>query len=676
MRRARALGVSFAIALPLAGLASCTNNPYPEADDLAKVRYSWLGGPPKDLDPAVTYNVSDHAITANVYETLLEYHYLKRPYELMPGLAEAVPKAESRADGRVTYRFKLRPGARYQPDPCFALGAPGSADREIVAADVAFELMRIGDPTVISPVVATFEKIEGFDEFTKRLVDLRKADPGFAKQRIDRQYEAAGGVSGLVVRGRYELDVILRRPYPQLLYWFAMPFTSPVPWEAVAYYNGEGGRPFFTDHPVASGPFRITRYEKYSRITLERNPNWYGALHPEWRAPGAVYPSAGEKGDAEAGLLRPEYVGRPLPFIDRIEFRMEKESIPAFNKFLQGYYDASGIIQESFDRAVQQGRLSPEMEARGMALAKSVDPAVYYMGFNMNDPTIGARAGERGRKLRQALSSAVDVVEYCRIFMNGRGVPAQSVLPPGIFGFAADYQNPFRTPDPDRARALLAEAGYKDGIDPQTRLPLRLTLDTPDPSTRGRLQWQFFVDAWRRIGLDVQIAATNYNAYQDKLRDGAYQIYFYGWVADYPDPENFLFLLWGPNANAKNPGAPNVSNFADPRFDALFLAMKDMPNGPERQQRIVEMRGILERERPWIELFYPESYALFHGWNSNVKPPGLSLPTAKYVDVDPELRRARRVEWNHRILWPAWVFAAAFALIAAPGVATYLRERQ
>src|SRR5207249_10029632 len=135
-----------------------------------------------------------------------------------------------------------------------------------------------------------------------------------------------------------------------------------------------------------------------------------------------------------------------------------------------------------------------------------------------------------------------------------------------------------------------------------------------------------------------------------------------------------LFLLWGPNASAKNPGAPNTSNFVHPRFDALFLAVKDMANGPERQQRIAEMRAILERERPWIELYYPESYALYHGWLANVKPPGLSLPTAKYVDVEPELRRARRAEWNHPILWPAWVLAAAFFSIAAPGVMTYLKE--
>jgi oligopeptide transport system substrate-binding protein len=673
MKRGRwAPGLFSVVAL----LVSCSNNPYPESDALAKVRYSALGSPPKDLDPAVTYNVSDHAITANVYDTLLEYHYLKRPYELMPALALAVPAAETLADGRIAYRFRLRPGARYQKDPCFALGDPNATDREIVAADVAFELMRIADPTVISPVVATFEKIDGFTEFTKRLVDLRKADPAFARKRIDEQYAAAGGVAGLVVRGRYELDVILNHPYPQLLYWFAMPFTSPVPWEAVAWYDGEGGRPSFTEHPVASGPFQITRYEKYSRITLERNPNWYGALHPEWRAPGAIYPSEGEPGDAEAGLLRADYVGKPLPFIDRIEFRMDKESIPTFNKFLQGYYDASGVIQESFDRAVQQGRLSPEMAARGMSLAKSVDPTIWFIGFNMNDGTVGTRAGERGRKLRQAMSTAIDIVEFSRVFLNGRGVPAQTPLPPGIFGYDAAYQNPYRQPDLERARALLAEAGYENGIDPETRRPLRLTFDTADPSTRGRLQWQFFVDTWRRIGLDVQIAATNYNAYQDKLRDGAYQVYWYGWVADYPDPENFLFLLWGPNSSAVNPGAVNTSNFANPRFDALFLSMKDEQNGPARMAHITEMRAILERERPWIELFYPESYALYHGWISNMKPPGLSLPTAKYVDIDPELRRARRVEWNRPIRWPAFALGAAFVLLAAPGVATYLRERQ
>ncbi len=657
-------------------LVSCTNNPYPDSDDGIKVRYLVLTGSPKTLDPAVSYNAADHAILANVYETLLEYHYLRRPYELIPGLAEQVPEMTPQGGGRVVYRFRLRPGMRFQQDACFAPGAAGLADREILASDVAFALMRIADPSVVSPVVATFAKIDGFAEFAKRLVALRESDPGFVDRRIDRQYADAGGVDGLVVRGRHELDVVLHEPYPQLLYWFAMPFTAPVPWEAIAYYDGEDGRRFFKEHPIATGPFQVARYEQHSRVVLERNPNWYGARHPEWRAPGTIYPSDGEPSDAGAGLLRPEYRGRPLPFLERIEFRMEKEDIPGFNKFLQGYYDASGIIQESFDRAVHQGRLSPAMEARGMSLAKSVDPDIFYIGFNMNDPIVGARAGERARKLRQAMSLVVDSVEFSRVFSNDRGVPAQSPIPPGIFGYDPEYENPYRTPDLGRAKQLLGEAGYPGGIDPETQRPLRLSFDTGDPSTRGRLQYQFFVDAWRRIGVDVKLAATNYNAFQDKVRDGAYQIFMYGWIADYPDPENFLFLLWGPNASSANPGAPNAANFANPRFDSLFLAMKDMPSGPERMRLILEMREILERERPWIELFHREAYALYHGWLGNVKPAGISLPASKYMDIDPELRRARRLAWNAPIVWPAWALAAAFVLIAAPGVVTFLRERQ
>jgi ABC-type transport system substrate-binding protein len=665
------LGVFAALAI-----ASCSNNPYPGADDGIKVRYIPLPEAPKTLDPAVSYSALDHAIIANVYDTLLEYHYLNRPFELIPGLADAVPTPDARPDGRVAYHFRLRPGMRFDRDACFAPDAREPADREISAADVAFALMRIGDPAVISPVVATFSKIVGFEEFAARLAEKRKSDPSFANLRIDRQYAAAGGIEGVVVRGPHELEIVLREPYQQLLYWFAMPFTAPVPWEAVAYYDGNGGRPFFKEHAVASGPFRLARYEKHSRIVLERNRNWYGALHPEWRAPGATYPSSGEPGDSEKGLLQPDYVGRPLPFLDRIDFRIDKEDIAGFNKFLQGYYDASGIIQESFDRAVQNGGLSPAMAARGMSLAKSVEPAIFYIGFNMKDPVVGHAGGGRARKLRQAMSLAIDAVEFLRIFNNGRDIPAQSPIPPGIFGYDPAYTNPYRKPDLERARALLEEAGYRGGIDPKTQRPLHLTFDAGSPDTRSRLRYQFWVDSWRRIGIDVEISAQNYNAFQDKVRRGAFQIYTWGWIADYPDPENFLFLLWGPNANAANPGAPNTSSFTDPRFDALFLAMKDMPNGPERTQKIVEMRAILERERPWIELSHTEAYALYHGWIRNVKPAGMSLPTGKYVDVDPQLRRARRGEWNRPIVWPAWALAVAFVAVVTPGVVTFFRERQ
>jgi ABC-type transport system substrate-binding protein len=477
------------------------------------------------------------------------------------------------------------------------------------------------------------------------------------------------------VDGKHGLEVLLAVPYPQILYWFAMQFTTPLPWEAVEYYDGKEGRPRLADHPVGTGAYVLEEYNKQSIMVLQANPNWYGAQHPEWKAPGATYPSEGEPGDAEAGRLDPRYTGQPLPFIERVEFRREKESIPRFNKFLQGYYDAAGVITESFDKVINEGGLSEEMKSLGMGLQKNVNPSVFYIGFNLEDETVGFPAGDRGRKLRQAMSLVIDSEEYTRLFSNGRGVPAQTPLPPGLFGYDADYENPYRAVDLERAQALMREAGFPDGIDPETDKPLSLTFDTPDTSAQGRLRYEFFTGAWRQLGIDVEIAATNYNQFQEKVRNGSYQIFMWGWVADYPDPENFLFLLWSEMARSKNNG-PNTANFSNPRYDALYLSMKARENGDERLAEIIEMRGILERERPWIELIHGEDYALYHGWLENVKAFGMSFPTTKYRDLDVERRAELREAWNEPVLWPLYVIIVLAIGVLVPGVVTFMRERQ
>jgi ABC-type transport system substrate-binding protein len=654
--------------------ASCGNDPYPGEDSDRKVAYLAFSEPPKTVDPQVAYSTTDHVVTGAVYDKLLEYHFLDRPYRLIPGMAREVPVAEPRADGHVVYRFELRDDLLFADDPCFAEGAPGRTTRRVTAADVAFALMRIADPAVDSPVGSTFAHVVGFQEFTARLAAKRKEDPAFAGRRIDEQYRTAGGISGVRAVSPTTFELELDEPYPQILFWFAMEFTTPVAWEAIVAYDGEEGRDLFTEHPVGTGPYRLAVYDKRSRIVLERNPNWYGVRHPEWHAPGATYPSSGEPGDEARGLLDPAYVGKPLPFIERAEFRLDKEDIPAFTKFLQGYYDSSGIIEESFDRVVKSGTLSDDMAALGMKLEKTVVPSVYYIGFNMDDAVVGTPAGERGRKLRQAMSLVIDTREYTRIFQNGRGIPAESPVPPGLFGYDPGYANPFRRVDLARAKTLLREAGYPDGIDPKTGKPLHLTFDTQDTSARGRLRFQFFCDAWAKLGIDVEIAATTYNQFQDKVRRGAYQLFMWGWVADYPDPENFLFLLW--SKMARSAGGPNTANFDDPEYDRLFVAMRDLPNGDRRLETIRAMRALLERERPWIELFHIESYALVQGWMRNVKPLGMSFSTLKYQDVEVGLRREKRLAWNRPILWPAFALAGLVLVIVVPGVVTIARRRR
>jgi ABC-type transport system substrate-binding protein len=658
----------------IAALAlACTNDPYPPEDNTRKVLYRPFSEAPKTLDPAVAYTTEAHEITGMVNGTLLEYHYLRRPYSLVPGLARAVPHAESRGDQTV-YRFDLYPDLLFQEDACFPAQPGGARTRVVSAHDVAFQLMRLADPEVNSPALEPFAHLVDLLGFRRRLSQLRAADPALAALPVHQQYARAGRIAGVRVLSDTEFELVLGDPYPQILYWFTMPFTTPMPWEAVAYYDGREGRPHLADHPVGTGPYRLVEYDKQSRIVLGRNQNWHGVRHPEWHAPGAVFPTDVPAADLGT-IISPQVRGAALPFIERVELLREKERIPAFNKFLQGYYDSSGIVKESFDKLVQNDQLSQEMTERGISLRKTVEPAVYYLGFNMDDRLLGAPGGEPARKLRQAMSLAIDAREYLRLFYNGRGVPAQSPLPPGLFGYAEGYQNPMRVVDLERAKRLLAEAGYPGGIDPKTRGPLRLTFDTGDTSANGRLHYTYYVNSWRRIGLDVDLQATNYNRFQEKMRDGAFQIFSWGWVADYPDPENFMFLLWSKMSRKKNNG-PNTANYAHPDFDALFLRMKAMDDGPERLAIIHAMLKHLEQDCPWIPLFHPEQYSLFHGWLRNVKPMGLSVPQTKYYDLDPSQRAVRRREWNRPVLWPAFAALGLLLAILVPGVVTFFRERQ
>ncbi len=651
---------------------SCSNSPYPESDDDLKILYSVYGEAPKTLDPAVSYNVSSHRIIGAICETLLEYHYLERPYKLIPGLAAAIPEAAERDDGTVSYPFALREGVMYQDDPAFELGAAGRLTRQLVADDYLFAFKRLADPAVNSPVAHIFSKIIGLHAFGERLVERRK-DEAFAALPLNEQYEAAGSVEGLVARGDYAFEVVIDAPYPQMLYWFAMPFTTAIPWEAVAYYDGNEGRPRFADHPVGAGPFRMTHYDKQFRIVLERNPNWYGAMYPEWKAPGAIYPAEGEAADFEKGLTGDALAGRQLPFLDRVEFRREKESIPVFNKFLQGYYDKSGINKESFDKVMDGNQLSEDMAAMGIQLDRVVDLSISYIAFNQDDETLGAPAGKRGRKLRQAMSLAINAEEYIELFHNGRGMPAQSILPPGLFGHDPDYQNPYRKPDLVRARALIEEAGYSNGVDPETGAPLKLRFDTYATNSAQLIPIRYLVDSWRKLGLDVEVESTTYNKFQQKVRGNAHQIFQWGWVADYPDPENFLFLL---SSGMAGPGGPNSANYRNPEYDALFNEIKARPNDDVRQKMIRRMLMMLEEERAWIELLYPESYVLRHHWISHYKRPGFEFSTLKYQDIDAEARAVWREENNKPVLWPAYVLLAVSIAVIVPGIVTLIRERQ
>jgi len=639
------------------GLAGCTNNPYPQGEPGGSVIYRALQADLRTLDPSISYTVDESSIVDLIYPAYFGYHYLKQaPFELVLALGAAEPKRERSTytdpkTGRQavgeTWTFRIKPGLKFQDDPCF----PGGKGREITAADFLFSFRRMADPTLSPPcpVTSFFEdKILGFHDYVA--LNQKRHD---AKQAPDY----AAPVAGLQLdpNDRYTFRIQLNQPYPQLRYLMAMHFTTPLAHEATEKYGGD-----LRDHPVGSGPFLVEEYTKKRRLVLRANPNRRQELYPSDAAPGT-----------DPALLKD--AGKQLPLSERIIFGFQRETVTIWNMFLQGYIDRWGVTQENMQQVMgRQGGLSPEMQQRGIRMLKTSSPNVYYFGFNMEDPVVGGYT-EKKRKLRQAISLAIDSQAFIDLFYQGVGTPAQSPIPPGILGYDPNYKNPYRQYDPDlkRAKQLLAEAGYPGGIDPKTGERLTLYFDNSGTTAAGRQMVGLTQKQVEALGIRLESRVSRDVVWQDRVDKGEFQFVRYGWFADYPDPENFLFLMYGPN---KRPG-PNHPAYRNPEYDRLFEQMRAMDDGPARQAIIKKMRDIAVEDAVWIPVNHDEDLLLVYDWLSNVTPHGVANDTAKYWAVNGTERVLRQQAWNQPNFWPALGAVLFLVLGSVPAAGVVKRHR-
>ena len=584
------------------------------------------------------------------------------------------------------YEIHLRPNLRYQPHPAFARDARGSLEyhalthddlrkihslndfphsgtREVLAADYAYQIKRLAHPAIHSPISGLMmDYIVGLRGYAATLQQAKKKHPDAL---LDLREYPLEGVQ-VVDERTYRIKIYGK--YPQFSYWLAMTFFAPMPVEAEHFYAqaGMSERNLVLDWwPVGSGPYYLSENNPNQRMVLTRNPNFVGE----------TYPMEGEPKDAGAGLLSD--AGRPLPLIDRVVFSLEKETIPYWNKFLQGYYDAAGISSDSFDQAVQvsvggETNVTDEMKAQGIQLSTSVATSTSYIGFNWLDPVVGG-SSERATKLRRAISIAVDFEEFISIFANGRGISAQSPIPPGIFGYREGeaginrYVYDWVSGAPRRksindARRLLSEAGYPNGLDEKTKQPLVIYLDTTATGVGSKSRLDWLRKQLDKINVQLVARSTDYNRFQDKIRKGDTQMFYFGWNADYPDPENFLFLLHGAQGKVAK-GGENASNYNNPEYDRLFDRMRNIENGPERQKIIDEMLEILRRDSPWIWGQHPKDYVLHHTWLHNSKPNKMANNSLKYLRIDAAQRNELRSRWNEPKLWPLGLCGAVLVLL-------------
>lgn len=571
--------ISFAI---LGTLAGCTK----KIDDTDTTLNVVLPSNIKALDPAYANDRYSNTVVAQIYEPLFTYHYLKRPAELIPNLAESMPVASK--DG-LTHTIKIRKDIRFQDDPAFADGK----GRNVTAKDFIYAWRRLMDPRNTTEGAWIFEnRIVGLDDWKEKV----------AKGEAD--YDTP--IAGLQTPDDYTIVIKLKKPYYQLYYVLAMPYTAPIAKEAIDKYGKE-----YVNHPVGTGPYMLKEWKRGSRVELVKNPNWHGG----------TYPTEGEPSDVENGLLAD--AGKPVPFSDRVVIFEQPEDQPRWLNFMKGNLDYSAIPKDNFDNTVKDKQLVPELVAKGMKLEIAPDPEVVYTGFNMEDPILG-----KNRYLRLAIAHAIDTKTLISKFYNDRAIEAHSPIPPGVDGYDPNFKNPHKEYNVAKAKEYLAKAGYPEG----KGLPELEYADTA--SSTSRQMTEFFKQSLEAIGIKLKITTSSWPQFTQKLNEKKAQIFGIAWGADYPDAENFLQLLYGPN---QSPG-PNNANFKNAEYDALYQKAALLPPGPARTKIYQQMRDIFVREMPWVPTAHREMYTVQHGWLYNYKYSALTYDFFKYLRIDPKKR--------------------------------------
>jgi ABC-type transport system substrate-binding protein len=703
-------------------LAGCDNSPWPKGESETNTLFTAMQeSTPRHLDPTASYWSNDTPVTYQVYEPPYGYHYLKRPYTLAPKAAVEVVKPKyldkngqplpddipGEQVAESVYDVRIKPGIMFQPHPAFAKDEQGTyryhqmkpgdvgarrtpldfeytGTRELVAEDFVYAIKRHATTRITTPIAGIFsEYVLGLKDYMELVraedAKLRKGlDPASQdKPFLDfRNWPLAGATAP----EKHLLRVRVKGKYPQWQYWMSMTFTAPVPWEADAFYAQPGMAEInltLDRWPVGTGPYMLVENVQDRSTVLERNPNYRGE----------PYPCEGMPGDKEAGLL--DDCGKKTPFIDRIVATVEREKVPQRGKFRQGYYDIE--VFERPDMGMEylvemndSERIRREYTDKGFRLDKFSDITSWLIGFNMMDPVIGKgdtpERQEKNRKLRQAISIAIDWEEYSKVFPKKAGEAAMGPLPGGIFGSKHGKPNDLnpvthkRVGDKlvrrsiDDAMKLMAEAGYPDGRDAKTGRPLVINYDfyaLPTPDRKSEIDW--VVKQFAKLKIQLEVRATDNNQFQDKVRKGKHQVYWLGWNADYPDAENFLFLLYGPNGKTCCDGE-NTSNYKDPEFDRLFATLKLLDDGPEKQAVIDEMVRISQNDSPWSFGYFPYSSAAVQGWMHNSRPSILIRDAGRLYRLDVADRVARQKAWNDPVWWPlvlgglALVGLVAFAM--------------
>jgi len=534
------------------------------------------------IDPALCYDTICYVPVAQIYETLYEYDYLKRPYALRPLIAESFP--EISADKK-NYRIKIKNSIPYHSAPSLPKG------RVVKAQDFINQIKRVAFAPTRSPGWWLFDgKIVGINEWRESVgTNLEKM--------------LAQDIPGLKALNDNQLEIKLTRPYPQLLYALAMNFTSPVPIESIQATQNS-----LAQESVGTGAYFLAKYHPTQEVFLKRNYSYITSTYPE----------EGIQGDQERGLLADKKA--QLPFIENVRILVMKEAQTEWLNFLKQKIDLINLTKDHYSVALtREGQLKQEIIDQNIDLQISPTLIYWWIAFNMQDPVIG-----KNKDLRLAIAHGLNIEKYIELFTYNVALKAHSLYPPGISGYNPQKKLPYEY-DLSKAKAYLKKAGFPDG----KGLPT-LTYDVRGTDTRKRQMGEFVAQELKALGINVNVRVNSFPSFLEKSRKGELQFWQGGWVMDYPDAENVLQLL----ATKNLPPGPNSSQYSNEKFDSLFNEILRLEDGAQKSNLMNELEDIVHQDLPWVMQYYSRNYILSHRYLKNFKYSDIIYNNLKYLKLE------------------------------------------
>ncbi len=532
------------------------------------------------LDPAVSYDTVSAKVVYQIYESLYEYDYLVRPYQLKPLLAVDMPQIE---EGGLKYTIKIKKDILYHP-------LPTKKQYTLKASDFIVGLKRLAYTATRSNGWWLFEgKIKGLNEFREKAKSIEDI--------INLEVE------GLKAPDERTLVIKLTKPYPQLIYALAMAFTAPIPKEMLLHYKND-----FSQIAIGTGPYVLDSWKPNAYIKLLKNQNYHESY----------YPTKGDRFAYEKKLLVD--VGTKIPFIDQINFKIIKEAQTRWLNFREKKIDLIVLTKDHFPLALDKsGRLNKEFIKEKIQLQIAPTLTYWWLAFNMQHPILG-----KNQKLRNAIAHAVDIDSYIKSFTNNIALKANSIFPPGVPGYSPQNTLPYSY-NLNKAKKLLSEAGFPNG----KGLPT-FSYDVRGSTTVSRQMGEFIQKELANIGINLKVNLNSFPGFLNKARTGQLEIWQGGWAMDYPDPENVVQLLISKN----HPPGPNATYFSNARIDQLYEELFKANTQDQVKEITSEINDIVSKELPWVMQFYSRNYILHHGYLKNFRQSDLIDNNFKYLKLE------------------------------------------